>query len=392
MAYINFKEERYKAKLQLEKRIKNNNLMIKTITNDQNIIKYKGESKYSYKYNKDLVINNLKTEEEDKFINIQNKNFICAKFENCKFYNIKFTNCKFIGCEFINCDFEGGGVIFEKCNMYYKESINNPNLNINSNLSTTFINCNLYCKFEMCDLSYLLIIDSFIYNCVFKLTKLKAIIVIDSKIKNLSIEDSDLSGCKFVNTYINNLEFNDNNKTKLSEKSFFDKIQPIKKDRDEYEGIYMVYENIANKFNDNNLKNNFGEFYYLCKKTERKTLKLGPKIRSYIYFLTCGYGERTSYALISSACIIVLFAIIYLLIGIEVDEKVINLFNYKSYNSTLLNMINESLCLSVGIFACIGVTNGIPSSSSFLLTDIEMIIGVIMIGVGIGTLTRKFVR
>lgn len=392
MAYINFKEERYKAKLQLDKRLNNNELLTKIIKNNQDIIKYKGELKYSFKYNKDLVIHNSEVDKEEDFSDIQNKNFICARFDNCKFYNIKFTNCKFIGCEFINCDFGGGGVIFEKCNMYYKESFNTPNLNIDSNLATSFVNCKLYCKFDMCDMSYLDIINSSLYKCVFKLTTLKNIIIFDSNIKNLSIEDSDLSGCKFVNTYINNLEFNDNNKTKLSEKSFFDKIQPLRKDKDEYEGIYMVYQNIANKYNDNNLKNNFGEFYFLCKNSERKTLKLTTKIRSYLYFLTCGYGERTSYALILSAIIIAIFSIIYLFAGIEIDEKVINILNYKYSGLTLLTLINESVCLSIGLFVCIGVTNGIPLSSSLIIADVEMIIGVIMVGVGIGTLTRKLVR
>ena len=46
--------------------------------------------------------------------------------------------------------------------------------------------------------------------------------------------------------------------------------------------LYEIYENIADKFKDNNLKNNFGEYYYLCRNVQRKSLKIVPKFFSYI--------------------------------------------------------------------------------------------------------------
>ena len=56
-----------------------------------------------------------------------------------------------------------------------------------------------------------------------------------------------------------NFSFEDKFLTKFDEKTFFDKIEPRVKDKQEYEGIYTVYESIADKFKDNTLTSNFGE-------------------------------------------------------------------------------------------------------------------------------------
>ena len=115
--------------------------------------------------------------------------------------------------------------------------------------------------------------------------------------------DVNLSGAKFSNSYMEDFTFEDLNKSKLDEKTFFDKVKHRKKDRAEYEGLYKYYEDLADKFLENSLKNNYGEYFYLCNREKRKTLKIIPRLTSDLYFLTCGYGERPWYALIFSlAC------------------------------------------------------------------------------------------
>lgn len=39
-----------------------------------------------------------------------------------------------------------------------------------------------------------------------------------------------------------------------------------------------------------------------------------------------------------------------------------------------------------------GIIKAAPVSEMYILSDIEVLVGVIMMGIGIGTLTRKFVR
>ena len=217
--------------------------------------------------------------------------------------------------------------------------------------------------------------------------------IINSELNKIFITDSNLSGFKLVNTYIEDLEFKDKDKSKLDEKAFFDKIELRKKDREEYEGIYTVYENIADKFKENNLKNNFGEYYFLCRKVQRNVLKPMPKISSTVGLLSCGYGERPIYAVYFSIAVIIVFSILYLLFGVVLNGEIVNLSDLYNINfRELLTLYNESLNLSVGMFAGVGLTEAQPSPASYMLSNIEMLIGILMMGVGIGALVKKIVR
>lgn len=219
-------------------------------------------------------------------------------------------------------------------------------------------------------------------------------IIYDSTLEMIIISDTNLSGTKIVSTYIEDLEFRDKYKTKLDEKTFIDKIKFRKRNRNEYEGIYTVYENIADKFNDNNLKNNFGEYYFLCRKVQRKTLKPMPKIASTLGLVSCGYGERPMYAVYFSLFVIALFSILYLIFGMKVNEEIITYDNINKFHNLrkMLTDYNESLNLSVGMFAGVGLNEAQPSPRSYMLSNIEMLIGVLMMGVGIGALVKKIVR
>ena len=44
------------------------------------------------------------------------------------------------------------------------------------------------------------------------------------------------------------------------------------------------------------------------------------------------------------------------------------------------------------MFGGVGSINGRPSEISYIVSNFEMIIGIIMMGLGIGTLTRKIIR
>lgn len=44
------------------------------------------------------------------------------------------------------------------------------------------------------------------------------------------------------------------------------------------------------------------------------------------------------------------------------------------------------------MFAGVGVVNCIPGAYGYVIANIEMILGFIMMGIAIGTLTRRFVR
>ena len=394
MPYINFKEEVFKGKAELQKRIENNKKLFSQIKNDKSQISIEPDGKYSFRTIEDRTINNSKTENEGDFLEIADKNIVCTEFIKCKFYNIKFTNCTFIACKFIECDFGGGGVIFENCTMILEEINNVPSLNKKDNLSCTFEKCKLYCKFLNSNITYLIIDGCELKDTSFELTDMSSAIIINSYMKMINLVDVDLSGGKIISTYIEDLEFNDKTKSKLDPKTFFDKIEPKKRTKDEYEGIYTVYEDIANKFQNNNLKNNFGEYYFLCRKVQRKTLKPLPRLFSFLGFITCGYGERPSYTAYFGLFTIFIFSILYLIFGIKVDGEIISYSKaFKNFEMRkFLTYYNESLNLSVGMIASVGLNEAQPAPASYMLSNIEMLLGVFLNGIGIGALVKKIVR
>lgn len=394
MAYINFKEEAFVAKRQLSKRLKNNSELYSEIIKTKNLGKeYNPDLKYSYKVILSECFGKYDESNEDAFNVIQNKDIVCTEFKDCKFHGIKFKNCKFIGCRFINCEFCEGGVVFENCIFFKEDSQKIPSLNVKDNLSCEFINCNMYIKFENSTLSFVIFKKCNIKYTNFENCDMSSLMIFYSKLKNISIQDCNLSGFKIISTYIRDFEFNDKDISKLDEKSFIDKIPITSKSREEYEGLYMVYQNIADKFKENSLNNNFGEYYYICKSIQRKSLKLPSKISSYIYWITCGYGERPWNAVISSLIIIFVFALIYLFIGVEINGEVIN-YDIASLNNfnQIIKDFNEALSLSIGCFAGLGTINCEPIPIAYNLVNIEILIGITMQGIGIGTLTRKVVR
>lgn len=394
MAYINFKEERVKAKNQLNNRRENNKRIFKELKEMKEISKnYVVDDEFSYKIFENKHWGNKDIVSEEEFIEIGNKDIVCSVFNKCTFRNIKFKNCNFIGCIFNGCEFQSGGVVFENCTLVKEEREKKPTLNKKDNFSCEFIDCNMYIKFLSCNIAFCIFENSFIHDTNFELSDLTSVIIVNSELKAIVIGDSDLTGIKILNTYIVDLEFIDKLKSKLDEKSFIDTIEIRNKNRDEYEGIYMVYETIANKFKENNLTNNFGEYYYLCKTVQRKALKSISRLGSYINYFVCGYGERASYTVYSSLIIIFIFSIIYLLIGVEVDGEIIkySINSGISFSKVMLDL-NEAFNLSIGMFAGVGFNKAQPIPAAYMVSNIEMIIGVIMMGIGVGALVRKIIR
>lgn len=395
MAYINFKEEISAAKTQLEKRIHNNVKIFEKLSESKDVYKeFNPNDRYSFKEHNNLVIGGGHPKKEDEFQEFKDEDIVCAKFVKCRFSNVKFSNCKFIGCYFEECELMGGGVVFQDCIFVKKDKDDKPNLNKEDNFSCEFNHCNIYAKFINCTLEFIIFNKCILKNTNFELSDMSNGIINDSTLEMIIISDTNLSGTKIVSTYIEDLEFRDKYKSKLDEKTFIDKIKFRKRNRDEYEGIYTVYENIADKFNDNNLKNNFGEYYFLCRKVQRKTLKPMPKIASTLGLVSCGYGERPMYAVYFSLFVIALFSILYLIFGIKVNEEIITYDNINKFHNLrkMLTDYNESLNLSVGMFAGVGLNEAQPSPRSYMLSNIEMLIGVLMMGVGIGALVKKIVR
>ena len=304
-------------------------------------------------------------------------------FKRCKFKDIIFKDCIFNGNIFSKCIFEN--VLFENCRFYKSD-----NINIFSDecifMKSIFKNCNLVSSvFKECRMSDLKFIESTLENAIFS----------NMLIVNNQISDCDCRGLKIVNSAIEKLKFEDKNITKLDEYVFIDTIKLDKKYKKSYEKAAKVYKSIAKKLEENNLVNYASEYYYLSKCVENKSLTGIDKTKSTIFWLLCGYGERPTYALITSLEIIFVFAVIYMFTGLSIEGVTINYVDVFSHGFLKRNVITDFMsCLyfSTVTFTTVGYGDITPVNISIFLSGVEMFLGLTMMGIWTATLARKITR
>ena len=93
--------------------------------------------------------------------------------------------------------------------------------------------------------------------------------------------------------------------------------------------------------------------------------------------------------------ILSVFAIIYLFTGISVGGRFINynlpLFFILEKKVVLVDFL-EALYFSLVTFTTVGYGDIIPIGTSIILSSVEMILGVTMVGIWTATLARKITR
>ncbi|MEG2256582.1 MAG: hypothetical protein RSC21_07270, partial [Cetobacterium sp.] len=106
----------------------------------------------------------------------------------------------------------------------------------------------------------------------------------------------------------------------------------------------------------------------------------------------CGYGQRALFPVVTSLAVIIISTLLYLFLGIKIGEETIRLTFSSIINSdfkTIMGYLNESFNLSIGMFAGVGTNNSQPIPITYMVANIEMIIGLLMMGVGVATLVKK---
>lgn len=368
----------------------------KTITKENKDKKYtthfefENSSKYEFKTFCDTSFGVINIDSSSIYKTFSNIKFNYCIFKDCVFKNIHFENCVFVGCEFIDCEFMN--IKFSKCNFY--DYRNKSTVYIKDSTLENII-------FSRCYIRKCILEGSRINGMILKLSNLRRAIFIRSKIVMLTFCDCDLRNFSLVSSEVIKLDFEDELISKLNESTFFDKIliEPKKriesKNNQYYYNIYKVYKNIESQYISNRLLNIAGVYHYLYKVNESKTLKGFSKIKSNVFWIICGYGERPTYALITCLEIVLIFAIIYMFTGLYVNSREINYIKYSPFTHTSRFIIVDfiySLYFSLTTFTTVGYGDIIPSGFSIILSGIEMILGVTMVGIWTATFARKITR
>lgn len=372
---INIKESSYRS---------DNKYKISEIYGENKEILNIDKVKYPFTYIQNKTIGTQSLDSKHIYKSISNKNIDYNKFVSCNFNNIKFENCTFFGSEFKNCTFHN--VDFCHCNFEDEEKL----------IALFKDNCELKsCNFYNTNMKNMVFEFTKFTEVKFSLSSLRNSIFNKCFIENMIFSDCDLKSMKIIRTDINILTFEDEFTSKVDENTFIDLLKLNKKNKSSYENIFKAYKSISAVFEKNRLFNYSGEYYYLAKSAERKYLKGLEKLKSNIFYYTCGYGERPTFALISSLEIVLIFSIIYMFSGLCVNERIIhynlNILSYLPRKLMYMDLI-DCFYFSLVTFTTVGYGDIFPIGYSVLFSCVEMLLGVTMVGIWTATLARKITR
>lgn len=112
---------------------------------------------------------------------------------------------------------------------------------------------------------------------------------------------------------------------------------------------------------------------------------------SKIVDIFCGYGERPLRVVVFSICMIVLFAMVFFVVGVE-DGNTIIQFSAKKALSTNINGFFQSLYFSVITFTTLGYGDLVPIGLGRLFAAIEAFLGSFTIALFVVVFVKKMTR
>jgi len=324
--------------------------------------------------------------DEDALQKVIGINFSYCDFSACCFSNIMFINCTFNGCNFKECYTLELGVLFKQCS-FSKQNAGKTGI---GDMPSIFESCALTLKFLSCDISQVVFDKSSFYFSTIESTNAYDAIFVDCSFEIVKVKDSDLRKMKIVNSKFIDFAIEDLNKTSLvNTNTYLGPINYNKNEKREVRNASEVYSAFNELFENNKMPYFSGEYFYLYKRTEYYSLDRFDKFKSLISNIACGYGERPSNSLITAIILVLFFGTMYLLFGVGTSDGDVSIF---TMHLTLQHFILW-YHFSLVTFTTTGYGNVVPSNGlSVIFSGLEMVSGVVMVGLWVSTLARKMTR
>lgn len=334
-------------------------------------------------------------------------------YRNINFFNkvqdIYFSNCIFKKCKFSNCILESKSfkiIVFENCIF---ENCKFIKCKVDKDGCLKFCNCSITKSIvEECFFGNLNVNKTKLEEVKFKNVFMKGCKLCGNSYKHVWFEDNcNLMDAAIIDNYKEfDINFiNEESYTKFNYGTYigrynYKKCNYKNRDSEDYKRIHFsigsTYMDLGGQLIKNNVNEKYGICFYEGRRAFHRTLKGNKKLLSMIYNITCGYGEKPSRTFVFSLAFIILFAVLYMFAGLEtLNSEVlsINILRGNLRVKNLLKLIIYSIYFSTVTFATVGygdvmVVNGF----GMILSIIEIIIGVFMIGIWTSTLVRKMTR
>lgn len=345
-------------------------------------------------------------EKKFKKLIIREKSYRKEYFNFYKVFNKK--NVRYIHCVFETIIFDGGvfeSISFEECS--FKDSFF-KNIN-NELLDVHFIGCSFKgCNFVFCSLPGLQIKSSALENVEFKNTNLKDSKFIGNCYSNVKfIDDCNLMNALILETHSSmDISFiNEKSYTKLNYGTYIGRFMEEKnkivsvsidytKDEKQLKTSYSFMD-FAEQYMRNHVSGKYGICFYESKKAFHKTLRGKNRLKSILADFICGYGEKPLRTFFLSLGIIFIFSLLYAVVGINTSRGLIALKNIEIQGGvgSIVEVMVYSLYFSIVTFSTVGYGDITPCGIiGVVLSIIEIILGILLIGIWTATLVRKMTR
>lgn len=326
-------------------------------------------------------------------------------FENCIFENVYFEVCYFWNCIFKNCQFTEYKVVFERCCFRNIKTIYNEDKKEHETYysSSEFINCQLTgIEWRECFGDNLIFEGNTLMHSAFKDCEMPGVIMKDNMFYSTYFNNCDIKDLSIIGMRYADLEFHFTEKSKdicMHKNIYVGKMDAkyLNKHED-YEIVSKFYYTLLEYLGMRNIDtHNMSEYRYRYNYYSMKAKHWWEQSWDRISWLLCGYGEKLWRFVVAFLSIIIIPAIGYLLCGLQIGSELYPL-KYNIGGEGTLNLINfledvgKCLHFSIVTFSTVGYGNIVPYGWSYVISAVQILMGLVFVAVFTSVVLKKILK